>query len=152
MLRFTVCDSTDHADIWPKWWVRGTLIYLRKSVKVTIVVVFIVLNFMTPSCSVRFEVKILENENLKTKLKCFGICHRPDNIRDPLTKYELTAVKNLKKNDDIVIKRPDKGDGVIVLNKTEYESKLKNLIRDDSKFTKCSPNQINPLSIVLEST
>ena len=39
------------------------------------------------------KVKILEKENLKTKLKCFGIRHRPDNIPDPLTKDEITALK-----------------------------------------------------------
>ena len=31
------------------------------------------------------------------------------------------------------------------MNKTEYNSKLKNLISDDSKFTKCSPDQSNKL-------
>ena len=50
-------------------------------------------------------------------------------------KSMLTAIGQLKKRDDIVITRPDKGSGVLILDKTEYVSLLKeSSISDGTKF------------------
>ena len=47
----------------------------------------------------------------------------------------LRAIGQLKKRDDIVITRPDKGSGVVILDKTEYVSLLKeSSISDETKF------------------
>ena len=47
----------------------------------------------------------------------------------------LRAIGQLKKRDDIVITRPDKGSGVVILDKTEYVSLLKeSSINDETKF------------------
>jgi len=87
------------------------------------------------------EVDINQNEHLKAKLKCFGIRHSTDISPDPLTRQEKEAAKNLKINDNIVIQRPDKGGGVVIMNKTDYTSKLKTLINDPTKFIKCNKKQ-----------
>ena len=50
-------------------------------------------------------------------------------------KSMLRAIGQLKKRDDIVITRPDKGLGVVILDKTEYVSLLKeSSINDETKF------------------
>ena len=50
-------------------------------------------------------------------------------------KSMLTAIGQLEKRDDIVITRPDKGSGVLILDKTEYVSLLKgSCISDETKF------------------
>ena len=50
-------------------------------------------------------------------------------------KSMLRAIGQLKKRDDIVITRPDKGSGVVILDKTEYVSLLKeSSINDETKF------------------
>ena len=50
-------------------------------------------------------------------------------------KSMLRAIGQLKKRDDIVITRPDKGSGVVVMDKSEYVSLLKeSSISDESKF------------------
>ena len=50
-------------------------------------------------------------------------------------KSMLRAIGQLKKRDDIVITRPDKGSGVVILDKTEYVSLLKeSSISDETKF------------------
>ena len=50
-------------------------------------------------------------------------------------KSMLRAIGQLKKRDDIVITRPDKGSGVVILDKTEYVSLLKeSSISDGTKF------------------
>lgn len=47
-------------------------------------------------------------------------------------------LKQLRKDKSIVVTRPDKGCGVVLLNKDDYLAKMK-LILDDSKKFKCSP-------------
>ena len=50
-------------------------------------------------------------------------------------KSMLRAIGQLKKRDEIVITRPDKGSGVVILDKTEYVSLLKeSSISDETKL------------------
>ena len=51
----------------------------------------------------------------------------------PLSKEELNSIKELKRNNNIVISRPDKGNGVVILNREDYVKKM-NVILTDSKF------------------
>ena len=47
----------------------------------------------------------------------------------------LRAIGQLKKNDGIIITRPDKGSGVVVMDKSEYVRLLKEAsINDETKF------------------
>ena len=86
------------------------------------------------------QITIESEDNLKTKLKCFGIKHKAKE-KEVLSRPEKEAITSLRRNDDIVIKRPDKGGGVVVMDRSVYDSKLTELISDHSKFTECSPNQ-----------
>ena len=45
-------------------------------------------------------------------------------------------MKKLKKNKDIIILRPDKGNGVVVLDKLAYNNAISDLLSDDTKFKK----------------
>ena len=54
-------------------------------------------------------------------------------------------IHKLRKNDEIVIVRPDKGQGVVILNKNDYESKLNDIVSDTTKF---SPLQLDPSHII----
>ena len=54
--------------------------------------------------------------------------------RNFLCEEELTALENLSKDDSIVIARPDKGNGVVLMNKSEYKDKVKSILSDGSKF------------------
>ena len=53
-----------------------------------------------------------------------------------ISKAELSALKKLSKDRDIVILRPDKGNGVVILNKADYIYKVETLLSDASKFKK----------------
>ena len=57
-----------------------------------------------------------------------------DLISYPLTKKELITMSELKKNKDLVITRPDTGNGVVVLNKSDYVDKMSTILEDDEKF------------------
>ena len=45
-------------------------------------------------------------------------------------------LKRLRTNKDIVITRPDKGSGIVILDKTFYEEKILRLTSDVNKFRK----------------
>ena len=86
------------------------------------------------------QININLEDNLKTKLKYFGIKNRRKD-RDVLSYNEKKAIKSLRRNKDIVFQRPDKGGGVVIMNRTTYESKLTELISDPNKFVECHANQ-----------
>ena len=53
----------------------------------------------------------------------------------PFLKYEdFQVLKKLSKRNDLVICRPDKGKGVVLLNRDDYVEKMNNILSDSSKF------------------
>ena len=56
------------------------------------------------------------------------------NIHSNLSPEELSALHTLRKNKNIVILRPDKGNDVVILNKVDYISKIMNILSETSKF------------------
>ena len=55
-----------------------------------------------------------------------------------LSKEELVAFHKLCRNKNIVICKPVKGNGVVLLDKDEYLRKLPSIISDTDKFEKLS--------------
>ena len=49
---------------------------------------------------------------------------------------QLRVLRNLRKNKDIVITKPDKGNGVVILDRKLYDNAIQELISDTSKFEK----------------
>ena len=73
---------------------------------------------------------------LKHRLKtlCYQyIFTNKDNI-STLSKGELLAFKQLSTNNNIVITKPDKGNGVVIMNRSDYLSKLLDIVSDPTKF------------------
>ena len=74
---------------------------------------------------------------LKQRLK--GLCYnyiygyRPNQFYN-LSKEEFQSLQDLKKRKDIVFCKPDKGQGVVVLNRQDYANKLLNILNDKDKF------------------
>ena len=52
------------------------------------------------------------------------------------TKEHKNALNDLLKNDDIIISKPDKGSGVVILNKSDYITKVSSILSDTTKFSK----------------
>ena len=50
------------------------------------------------------------------------------------SKNDLNIIKKLGKQKEIVITRPDKGKGTVILNKEEYIQKVENVLGDNTKF------------------
>ena len=54
----------------------------------------------------------------------------------------LRVITQLKKRDDIVTTKPDKGSGIVVMDKSDYVCLLKaSSINDKTKFTPVSPER-----------
>ena len=50
------------------------------------------------------------------------------------TRKDFDILKVLSKREDLVITKPDKGKGTVILNKREYTEKIEAILEDESKF------------------
>ena len=53
-------------------------------------------------------------------------------------KHKVTTLKNLRDDKSIVISKPDKGRGVVILNKVDYITKTEEILQDATKFRSLS--------------
>ena len=80
----------------------------------------------------------LGNDNLRelaaATLRSIALNYIQRKVQKP-SKTLLLAIEQLKQRDDIVITKPDKGSGVVVMDKSEYLRLLSEAsINDSSKF------------------
>ena len=54
----------------------------------------------------------------------------------PRIPHQHRVLRNLRKNKDIVITKPDKGNGVVILDQELYNNAIEEIISDTSKFEK----------------
>ena len=79
---------------------------------------------------------------LKTRLYdlAHAYCGSPIDLGDFLmTKECYQAIKSLWMNEEILITKPDKGAGVVILNKNDYNDKMKTILNDTTKFLDLGP-------------
>ena len=55
-------------------------------------------------------------------------------------KLNLNVLGNLRQDKSIIVTKPDKGKGVVILNKTDYIEKTNVILEDESKFKKINEN------------
>ncbi|BHF85905.1 hypothetical protein SprV_1002908000 [Sparganum proliferum] len=53
-----------------------------------------------------------------------------------LTKAHVEKLKELRENKDILVTRPDKGTGVVIMNRSDYVAKIQAILSDEKKFRK----------------
>ena len=66
-----------------------------------------------------------------------------------LTKDQMKCLNTLKKDKSILITRPDKGKGVVIMDKAQYTSSVEAIIGDESKYEKVNED-ILKLNLKLE--
>ena len=62
-----------------------------------------------------------------------------------LEKQFIATLNILKKDSSIVILKADKGNAIVILNKTDYHSKMNSILSDSSKFKIVSDELFNVL-------
>ena len=58
-----------------------------------------------------------------------------NHFKDPVNDERIKTLKALKEDESIVITKPDKGRGVVIMDKCDYNDKINNILGDRSKFT-----------------
>ena len=117
------------------------------------------LNFKLPNFKINFFKYFTAFENLYKLLTRFSVYNPGDNFNykfqdkfksiamknfynfkpwkvfSPIfTKNDVNILKNLSKDNSITICRPDKGRGVVILNKSDYSNKMYDILNDKTKF------------------
>ncbi|CAF1656456.1 unnamed protein product [Adineta ricciae] len=97
-----------------------------------------------PDCTSKKEIRILEPRQLSFAADLKGATEKffnqaqqsysSNRNRTFNDKYEEQLLINLSKDPSIVITRPDKGKGVVLINRTDYIEKLEEILSDTSKF------------------
>ena len=68
-------------------------------------------------------------------------CGNPVDIGDFLILKEcIQASRSLRCNENIHVTKPDKGSGVVIMNKSDYTSKMDFIWQDNSKFENLGPS------------
>ena len=87
----------------------------------------------TPEDQINFHAR-LKN----VAVSSFSSFKQQNRAHANLTSAELESLNTLMENANIVIQRADKGNTVVICDKSDYVERMKELIQDDSKFTNLS--------------
>ena len=60
----------------------------------------------------------------------------------PRMLHQHRVLRNLRENKDIVITKPDKGNGFVILDRKLYDNAIQEIISDTSKFQKLNEDPI----------
>ncbi|XP_076029364.1 uncharacterized protein LOC143018124 [Oratosquilla oratoria] len=96
-------------------------------------------------CELHKKCKIDINPGVKELLQAESTKHRADGRSSLLTAELRKAVKQLRENNDIVIRRAEKSDLFDILNRSEYIDKVVSLLQDPSKFLRVKKNRIEEI-------
>jgi hypothetical protein len=85
-----------------------------------------------------FMRKAVDISTTKNSLVHLANCYRRTPIeKGGLQPAHLQALRDLHQDVSIVVLKPDKGDGVVVMDRSTYNTKLKDVIDGTGKFSQC---------------
>ena len=96
-------------------------------------------------CDLHKSGKIVLNSDLKEQLQAESTKQRAFGRGSLLTPALSRAAKELRDNRDIVIRRADKSEIFVILNRSDYLDKVNSLLNDSSKFQRIQRNPIDHL-------
>ena len=67
-----------------------------------------------------------------------------------ITPDKLKALKDLSSRQDIIIQKADKGNSVVILNKSEYIKRMTEVLSDIDQFKKLNVKPGNELNLLLK--
>ena len=85
------------------------------------------------------------NPNLKHLLKSESLKQRDYNNSHILSKELRAAARELKNHPDITVRKADKANAFVIVNKTDYRAKLDDMLNDEEKFTRLTRNPVAQL-------
>ena len=97
------------------------------------------------------EDNILERIKVDLKKICFSSLDRykfEDKIN--LTKEEMQDLRDLSSHEDIIIQKADKGNSAVILNKSDYLKRMKEILSEIHKFKKLNVKPGKELNCLLQ--
>jgi hypothetical protein len=82
------------------------------------------------------EITVTNLEILKCELKRFGLKKSTDFNKPKLTSDQYKKLRKFTQNDKMVIRKADKSNTIVIMNKDDYNSILNDIINDTTKFQK----------------
>ena len=80
---------------------------------------------------------VQDDEKLKCDLKRHGLRDMQNHqLVDLLTKEQYKSIKEFRDNNDITIRKADKSNIFVILNREAYINKVNSILKDESKFRK----------------
>ncbi|MGL5708700.1 MAG: hypothetical protein ACRDDF_10625, partial [Aeromonas sp.] len=78
----------------------------------------------------------LDAERLKTTLvtTCYQYLQQQTDTNKLVTKQHLLALKTFKNDKNVLVTRPDKGTGIVLMDKKDYVEKMNCILEDQTKF------------------
>ena len=101
------------------------------------------------------DLSISQNKAVKSKIldTAFSSFDSFNNnkMRSNLSKEELKALHNLRKQKHLVIQKADKGNTVFITEKNAYINKMKEIVSDTTKFEQINIEEDKQLNFLLKS-
>ena len=90
-----------------------------------------------------------DTDRLTCELKRFDLKERQNHSKDLLTKEQYEKIKDFKNNPNIIIRKADKSNTFVIMDKTDYNDKIDHLLSDESKFRKIDEDPTNDIKTEL---
>ena len=95
------------------------------------------------------DKKIIIHEGLKENLINEGTKNRTSRYQSSIPKNTFKAMKELKENKDITIKKADKSNCYVIMNSEDYKRKLNDIVLNNNKFKRVNKDPTTDLKIEL---
>ena len=96
------------------------------------------------------QIKAVKSKILDAAFSSFDSFNN-NKMRSNLSKEELKALHNLRKQKHLVIQKADKGSTVVITEKNAYINKMKEIISDTTKFEQINIEEDKQLNCFLKS-
>ena len=99
----------------------------------------------------RNKIYVTDDERLKCELKRFSLRELKDFSSDVLTKEQHNKIKEFNNNENIIVRKADKSNLLVIMNKEDYASKIDLLLADSNKFQRVGKDPTPKLKKKLRS-
>ena len=130
--------------------VEDWILLFRLKMLITQIIYYLLNYYLGILICVRFPV-MTKNSYVVGSGICAITCFQDSGKinENTLSKKEHLALKNLIKNRDFIIQKADKGNTVVILNKSDSIYKINVVLNDSSKFQKLSVDQSKVLNHIV---
>jgi hypothetical protein len=80
------------------------------------------------------QIIVDDQDRLECELKRFGLRQRQDFTKDLISKDQYNQIKEFNANKTIIVRKADKSNTFVIMNREDYNNKINELLCDNTKF------------------